>query len=111
MRMPIRFVEFRAEKVLFWALLVLLVWLPIPLGSNRGWAWAVMEVWAFGLLACWLVLWAMDRVDHRGTPPEGVARVRACWARGSLHLGDLDPADAVGPGGVPVARSRRGPGR
>jgi O-antigen ligase len=52
----------RFEKALFWALLALLVWLPVPLGSNRGWAWAVMEVAAFGLLAWWLVLWALDKV-------------------------------------------------
>jgi O-antigen ligase len=52
----------RNEKALFWALLALLVWLPVPLGSNRGWAWAVMDVAAFGLLAWWLVLWALDKV-------------------------------------------------
>ncbi len=60
--MPHRRRELSAEKLLFWALLGLLVWLPVPLGSNRGWAWALMEVVAFGLLAWWLVLWALEKV-------------------------------------------------
>lgn len=60
MRRPDRGLD--PEKVLYWALLALLVWLPVPLGSNRGWAWAAMEVAAFMLLACWLALWALDKV-------------------------------------------------
>jgi O-antigen ligase len=50
------------DKAIYWALLALLVWLPVPLGSNRGWAWAVMEVTSFALLGLWLVLWALGRV-------------------------------------------------
>lgn len=38
----------------FLALLALIVWLPLPLGSNRPWAWAVAEVWGFGIMAAWL---------------------------------------------------------
>lgn len=52
----------RPEKALYWALLALIVWLPVPLGSNRAWAWALMEVAAFTMLAVWLVLWARDKV-------------------------------------------------
>src|SRR5512139_2773886 len=54
--------ETSPEKILYWALLALLVWLPVPLGSNRGWAWAVIEVGAFALVAWWMVLWALDKV-------------------------------------------------
>jgi O-antigen ligase len=50
------------ERALFLALAALLVWLPIPLGSNRPWAWAFMEVAAFGLIGAWLVGWAFDKV-------------------------------------------------
>ncbi|MGZ5098766.1 MAG: O-antigen ligase family protein [Usitatibacter sp.] len=52
-----------AEKLLFWALLALLVWVPIPLGSNRPWAWMVLEVWAFAMLALWVLLWAFGRAE------------------------------------------------
>ncbi|WP_078085054.1 O-antigen ligase family protein [Microbulbifer mangrovi] len=45
----------RFEQWLFYLLLGLLVWLPIPLGSHRAWAWGLMEVWVFGLTAGWLL--------------------------------------------------------
>ncbi|AOS97187.1 O-Antigen ligase [Microbulbifer aggregans] len=46
----------RLERGLFYALLVLLFWLPVPLGSHRPWAWALLEVWAFALLGGWLLV-------------------------------------------------------
>ena len=55
-----------AEKAsapgLFVAFLVLLVWLPIPLGSNRPWSWALMEVWVYLMAAVWLFKYARGRV-------------------------------------------------
>ncbi|WP_051563836.1 O-antigen ligase family protein [Enterovibrio calviensis] len=33
------------EKPSFYSLLTLIVWLPIPLGSNRDWAWSIAEIW------------------------------------------------------------------
>ena len=53
---------------LFYAFLGLLVWLPIPLGSNRPWAWSLMEAWVFVLGALWL--WGYIRgsgIGDRGT--------------------------------------------
>ncbi len=40
---------------LFYAYVILIAWLPLPLGSNRPWAWGIMEVIAFGILLFWLV--------------------------------------------------------
>ena len=54
--------RFDLDAPLFWAFAALLVWAPIPLGSNRAWAWGVLEASAFILLALWLVLWAGGRV-------------------------------------------------
>ncbi|WP_367990314.1 O-antigen ligase family protein [Vibrio sp. NTOU-M3] len=34
----------KVDKACFYALLLLLVWLPIPLGSNRLWAWSLFEI-------------------------------------------------------------------
>lgn len=45
---------------------MVLVWLPVPLGSHRVWAWSLLEIAAFALLGAWLILWA-----------SGVARVPA----------------------------------
>lgn len=39
-------------KVPFYCLLILLFWLPIPLASNRPWAWGLMNI------ACYLLLFA-----------------------------------------------------
>ena len=32
---------------IFVCYLALLVWAPIPLGSNRPWGWALLEFWVF----------------------------------------------------------------
>ena len=56
------------DKGLFYALLVLLFWLPIPLGSNRIWAWSIVEIYAFCLLIAWL--WNCSReFDYRYLKP------------------------------------------
>lgn len=34
--------------------LILLVWAPVPLGSNRSWAWALLALWVFALALAWL---------------------------------------------------------
>jgi O-antigen ligase len=51
------------DRVLFFSFLVLLVWLPLPLGSNRVWAWSIMEVWVLVLALAWLVQYARGRVQ------------------------------------------------
>ena len=50
------------SQVLFVALLVFLLWIPIPLGSNRPWSWAVLEVWSFMMVIAWIALWALGKV-------------------------------------------------
>lgn len=62
--------EFTPDKALFWLLLVLLLWAPIPLGSNRVWAWSFLEVATFVLLGAWLLLWALGIA----TVPESLAK-------------------------------------
>src|SRR5450755_977991 len=63
------------EKLLFWALLALLVWIPVPLGSNRAWAWGVLEAISFLLIVAWLALWAFDLVRV----PQPVKRAWPAW--------------------------------
>lgn len=57
---------------LFGAYLALIVWAPIPLGSNRYWSWAVLELWIFALAIWWLAAFAMGR-SHRSTA------MRSAW--------------------------------
>ncbi|MGC2165573.1 MAG: hypothetical protein WA632_06125, partial [Gallionella sp.] len=45
------------ERNLFYGLLALLVWLPLPFGSNRIWAEAFFEIWIALLSIMWIVGW------------------------------------------------------
>jgi putative inorganic carbon (HCO3(-)) transporter len=42
------------SRWLFAFYLILIVWAPIPLGSNRPWSWALLEVWVLLLTLGWL---------------------------------------------------------
>lgn len=47
--------EPQSTRWLFAAYLALLVWVPVPLGSNRAWSWAVLEIWVMLIAVGWLV--------------------------------------------------------
>ncbi|MDW6091972.1 O-antigen ligase family protein [Vibrio rhizosphaerae] len=42
----------RIERGCWYSLLLMLVWLPIPLGSHRMWSWSIFEIW----IACQTLL-------------------------------------------------------
>ena len=50
-----------ANRWLFAGYLALLAWAPIPLGSNRPWAWALLEMWVFALAIWWLLDFARGK--------------------------------------------------
>lgn len=50
------------DKPLFIAFLCLMVWIPLPLGSNRPWAWHLMEVVTFLLCAWWVVIYLRHKL-------------------------------------------------
>ena len=52
-----------ANRWLFVFYLALLVWAPIPLGSNRPWAWAILELWVFALAIWWLLEFARGKTQ------------------------------------------------
>lgn len=51
-------------KVLFRALLALLFWLPIPLASNRPWAWGLMQIASYLLFLATLYTFAGSLTDQ-----------------------------------------------
>ncbi len=59
--------------------LVLIVWAPIPLGSNRPWSWAVLELWILLLSMAWLVGYLRGRRDC-GPVVHGARPVLICMA-------------------------------
>jgi O-antigen ligase len=50
-----------ADRPLFVLFISLLLWLPLPLGSNRPWAMALFAGLVFGLCLCWSLLLLRQR--------------------------------------------------
>ena len=46
---------------LFYCFLALLIWLPLPLGSNKDWAIALMALASYGLTIWWLILFCTGK--------------------------------------------------
>lgn len=63
----------RLERFLFAALLIVLMWLPLPLGSNRDWS-AGMLVFLIGGMGC---LWAIGQLSGSVTPAMQLKTVKA----------------------------------
>jgi O-antigen ligase len=51
----------RAERSSLAVFLALLVWAPFPLGSNRAWAWTILEAGLFLAAALWTIGWMQRR--------------------------------------------------
>lgn len=66
----------RLRAVACWATVGLLVWAPIPLGSNRPWAWSLLAAWA----AAALLVWAAGELAAPGPRPRAVWPVAAAAA-------------------------------
>lgn len=58
---------FDLKRLLFWAWLLLLCWLPVPLGSVEPWAFAFMQVTIFTILGVWCVAYLFGRVTPTQT--------------------------------------------
>jgi len=69
------------EKLVFCSLLILIVWLPVPLGSNRPWAWSIAQLWiAFQTIALMAIYW-------RGIPWSYVKKYRwLLWPLGVFQV-------------------------
>ena len=49
---------------IFVCYLILLVWAPIPLGSNRPWAWSLLALWVLALTLWWLAGWMRGKYAY-----------------------------------------------
>ena len=54
------------DRFIYIGFLVLIAWLPLPLGSNRPWAEAIVEVWAYSLMLLWLIAFMRNKVETTG---------------------------------------------
>ncbi len=51
------------DRWIFYLLLALIAWVPLPFGSNRPWAWSIMEIWIFLLSIVWLITFIAGKVS------------------------------------------------
>jgi len=51
------------DHVAFWLFAALILWAPIPLGSNRPWAWSLLEGGIFLVGVLWLFAYAARAVE------------------------------------------------
>ena len=51
------------DRFIYFGFLLLIVWLPLPIGSNRLWSEAIIEVWACSLMLLWLMAFMRNRVQ------------------------------------------------
>lgn len=72
-----------ANRGLFVCYLALLVWVPVPRGSNFPWSWALLELWVFALAIWWLLGFARGRT-HLSSSLIGAWPALLC---GGLWLG------------------------
>src|SRR5450755_4339321 len=52
-----------ADRFLFHAFLGLLLWMPLPFGSNVAWASSLMDAWVFLIAGLWLVQYYRGKVS------------------------------------------------
>ncbi|MFT5426247.1 MAG: putative inorganic carbon (HCO3(-)) transporter [Gammaproteobacteria bacterium] len=51
------------DRFIYFGFLILIAWLPLPLGSNRPWAEAIVEVWIYSLMLFWLIAFMRNKVE------------------------------------------------
>ena len=74
---------------LYLAFLAFMVWIPLPMGSNRPWAWSILEVWVYVLAMAWI--WGVQRgklaVPDAFMASRPVLFMLFCWlAYGAIQL-------------------------
>lgn len=73
--------SFASDKIVFYLFLALIAWLPLPLGSNRPWAWSLMEIGVFSLAGYWCWLYCLGKVRPGEVLRQGglVVFLFLCW--------------------------------
>ena len=69
------------STVLFAGLLILVAWLPVPLGSNRLWSWELMHAAAMVGVGLWCVgcLWRPRTLPPAIRQQPAVLVLLGCW--------------------------------
>jgi O-antigen ligase len=59
------------DRFLYWFYLALVLWLPLPLGSNRVWSSSFFTIIAIALVSSWCVLWVQHKAALNPTLKKG----------------------------------------
>lgn len=70
--MSIQTTSKHAHQFLFYNLLGIIIYLPLPFGSHRLLAWSIVELWIFGLFT----VWAFLCLQHKSSLP---SYWKKCW--------------------------------
>ena len=68
------------KKALFWPLLAVMFWLPLPEGSKPEWAMGILMMLVYGLALFWLLGYALNRL------PVTIAFQKARWFHAGFIL-------------------------
>lgn len=52
----------KPDQSIFYGLLCLLIWAPLPMGSNYQWAWSLLAMFTYLLAFCYLALWLKNKI-------------------------------------------------
>ena len=75
-------VAVHSTNPIFYGFLALIAWAPLPLGSNRTWAWTILAVGACLLAIAWLIGYMLGRFALT----DAFRRARLALAAGALWL-------------------------
>ncbi|WP_281648206.1 O-antigen ligase family protein [Parendozoicomonas sp. Alg238-R29] len=93
----------RWDALPFYLLLALLIWLPLPFGSNTLWAKAVMQLLVFGTALVWVVGFVFGKVQvtlalRKAIPVCGAFVFVAGWVFAQQFALPLSTVDSLAPG-------------
>lgn len=89
-------------RSLFYGFMLLLMWIPLPLGSNRPWAWHLMELISFALLGGWLVLYLRQQLETTAALRQGKSLLLCLLAFAGVMVLQLIPLPAAWVGALRV---------
>lgn len=95
-----------SDNSLFIALLVLLVWIPMPLGSVRPWAEGIMQTFSLLLLAGWIFIALRNRQTWLPEPvvlPAGILFFWMIWQVVQIIPLPLFVVDLISPAAAGIA--------
>ena len=98
-------------RPLFYGFMILLLWLPLPLGSNRPWAWHLMELLSFALAGWWLLLYAQQKISTTPALQHGKSLLACLLAFAGVMLLQLVPLPAEWVGALRVRDPSLEPGQ